>query len=254
MHLTPLLEQFGFSEKEAEVYLTCLELGQAPVSSIARTLHQQRENTYYILKNLVTKGIAQSFVKNRSTFYSVLPPKKLLQNQKAKCERFEERLPEFLALAEKFDNKPKVQFYEGLEGLKHAYRQVVIEVQEMEHPEPVLSFLGTKEIDTGFQQYLIDERIPRRMKTEVKARVIIPKQSLSQEYGESNANRNDHIIIDEAIFDMTSEIAVYGEDKVVMLMYHSTDLSALVITSKPLHNGFKNIHNLLWKAYEHKKS
>jgi len=250
MELTTLLEQFGFSEKEAKVYLTCLELGQAPVSTIARTLHEQRENTYYILKNLVAKGVAQSFVKNRSTFYSVLSPKELLSNQKAKCERFEEKLPEFLALAEKFDNKPKVQFYEGLEGLKYVYRQVVIEVQEMQHPEPVLSFLGTKDIDKKFQNYLIQERIPRRMQTPVKARVIIPKQSLVHEYAQSNEERNESIVVDDPIFDMASEIAVYGEDKVTMLMYHPTDLSALVITSKALHNGFQSVFNLIWKAYK----
>lgn len=72
MELTTLLEQFGFNEKEAKVYLACLELGQAPVSSIARTVKEQRVTTHYILKGLVAKGVAQSFIKNKSAFYSVI--------------------------------------------------------------------------------------------------------------------------------------------------------------------------------------
>ena len=88
------------------------------------------------------------------------------------------------------------------------------------------------------------------MQTSVKAKVIIPKQSLVHEYAQSNEARNESIVVDDQIFDMASEIAVYGEDKVTMLMYHPTDLSALVITSKALHNGFQSMFNLIWKAYK----
>ncbi|MDR0860327.1 MAG: hypothetical protein LBO09_05125 [Candidatus Peribacteria bacterium] len=142
MELIPLLEQFGFSEKEAKVYLSCLELGQAPVSSIARNVQEQRVTTYSILKNLVARGVAQTFVKNRSTFYSVIPPEKLLQNWETRCEKFKEKLPEFLALTEKFDtHKPKVQFYDGLEGLKYSYEHMVMEAETMPEHDYFMIFL-----------------------------------------------------------------------------------------------------------------
>jgi len=38
-----------------------------------------------------------------------------------KYEALKEKLPEFMAIASKYDNKPKVQFFEGLEGLKSIY-------------------------------------------------------------------------------------------------------------------------------------
>ena len=99
MHLATLLEQFGLNEKEAKVYLACLELGQAPVSSIARNIKEQRVTTHYILKGLVAKGIAQSFVKNKSAFYSVIQPDKLFQNRETKIEIFKEKLPELMAIS-----------------------------------------------------------------------------------------------------------------------------------------------------------
>jgi hypothetical protein len=45
----------------------------------------------------------------------VISPDKLLKNQEAKCENFKSKLPEFMAIAHKFDNKPQVQFFEGIE-------------------------------------------------------------------------------------------------------------------------------------------
>lgn len=53
--LKHLLIEYGFTDKEADIYLTCLELGITPVSSIARLLKDNRVTVYSILKNLVKK-------------------------------------------------------------------------------------------------------------------------------------------------------------------------------------------------------
>jgi sugar-specific transcriptional regulator TrmB len=53
--LKQILLDYGFTDKEADIYLTCLELGNAPVSSIARLLKDNRVTVYSILKNLVKK-------------------------------------------------------------------------------------------------------------------------------------------------------------------------------------------------------
>lgn len=49
------LHDNGLSGKEALVYVTCLQLGQAPASSIARHMRENRVTVYSILKNLATK-------------------------------------------------------------------------------------------------------------------------------------------------------------------------------------------------------
>ncbi|MDR0860334.1 MAG: hypothetical protein LBO09_05160 [Candidatus Peribacteria bacterium] len=251
MELTTLLEQFGFSEKEAKIYLACLELGQAPVSSIARNVKEQRVNTHYILKNLVAKGVAQTFVKNRSAFYSVLSPDKLFQNWEAKFESFKEKLPELLAISGKFDHKPKVEFYEGLEGIKYVYRQIILSMEST--GKFFYSFLGTTDIDPKFQKYMTDEFVPRMLQYPTKVKVIIPKQSLTHEYARSNKERHESIVIDDTIFDISGEIVIFGQDKVAIVMYNSEELSAVIITSKMLHNGFKNMFNLIWKLRKSSK-
>jgi sugar-specific transcriptional regulator TrmB len=252
MQLTTLLEQFGFSEKEAKIYLACLELGQAPVSTIARNIHEQRVTTHYILKGLIAKGVAQSVVKNRSAFYSVIEPDKLFQNRETKVETFKEKLPELMAISGKFDHKPKVEFYEGLEGIKYVYKQIILTMHQMKNTN--YSFLGISDIDPKFQKYAEEEMEALIAKYPIKVKKIIPRRALDNTYTQNNQKRHEHIIIDDMLFNISGEIVVHGEDKVAIIMYSSSELSAVIITSKMLHNGFENMFNLIWKLRKSSKN
>jgi len=46
------------SPNESKAYLTTLQLGIAPISSIARYMKLNRVTVYSVIKNLVKKGIA----------------------------------------------------------------------------------------------------------------------------------------------------------------------------------------------------
>jgi sugar-specific transcriptional regulator TrmB len=55
MDFISLLREYGFSEREAKIYLTCLEFGEDIPSSIARRARENRVTTYSILKDLTKK-------------------------------------------------------------------------------------------------------------------------------------------------------------------------------------------------------
>jgi hypothetical protein len=248
--LDQILQEFWFSPKESKVYMSCLELWHAPVSSIARNIQENRVTTYSILKNLVAKWVAQTITKNKSTYYSVISPDKLLQNRENKCQNFKDKLPEFMAMASKFDNKPKVQFYEWLEWLKYVYEQIILSWSEMEKSESFLTFVWTADIDPKLQKYLVEEFVPWRLKYKTKTKAIISKQSLHQDYSKYNKIKHEHIVIDDPIFDIANEIIVHWKDKLSILMYTPYEMSALVITSQTLHNWLKSMFNLIWKIHK----
>ena len=169
-----------------------------------------------------------------------------------KFQTFRDTIPELLALSGKYDNRPKVQFYEGLEGLKYVYEQIIVagEAKVEKKPDFFPVFLGTTGIDPAFQRYLMEEFVPRRAKSLIEARVIIPKSSLACPYTQSNIQRNNYLVIDNVLFDINGEIILYGENKVLIAMYSSEELSAIVITSKMLYNGFKGMFNLIRNMYK----
>ena len=53
--LVSTLQAYGFSDKEAKIYLVALELGSSPASAIARNSGIKRVTAYTILKDLKNK-------------------------------------------------------------------------------------------------------------------------------------------------------------------------------------------------------
>ncbi len=113
--LIDILRDTGLSDKEALVYMTNLQLGQAPVGTIARHMHENRVTVYSILKNLIAKGLAKSATKKNTTYYSVIEPEKLAKKAVEKAQRLESIVPQLMAMATKIDTPVKTQFFEGLE-------------------------------------------------------------------------------------------------------------------------------------------
>lgn len=111
--LASFLTQYGFTEKQAKVYLGCLELGSATTSTIARFCHENRLTTYSVLRELVKKKHVQEIVKNKIKYYVAFPPDALLSEQEQRYKQLQEKLPELMALVNTIANKPKMQFYEG---------------------------------------------------------------------------------------------------------------------------------------------
>ena len=96
------LQNYGFSEKEAKVYLTVLELGTSIASTIARRSEVKRVTVYSILDDLKRKGIVHETSKDEVKFYSVISPDTLLKQLEQKYEAFKEKVPELLAMGGKF--------------------------------------------------------------------------------------------------------------------------------------------------------
>jgi len=110
-------------------------LGTSVASTIARRLGENRVTVYSILKNLVKRGIASETPRQNSTYYTVILPEKLMQRLQDKYQALKDALPQFLAIANKYDTKPQVQFFDGIEGLKNLYED------HLTSQEDLLSFL-----------------------------------------------------------------------------------------------------------------
>jgi sugar-specific transcriptional regulator TrmB len=105
-----------------------LELGQAPASRIATKLNENRVTVYSALEAMKKRDLVLTVVKNKVVQYSAISPKSLLKNMQEKADSLAEAMPELLALSTLFNSdKPSVQFYEGVEGLKMVYEDTVSE-------------------------------------------------------------------------------------------------------------------------------
>ncbi|MFA5916891.1 MAG: helix-turn-helix domain-containing protein [Candidatus Gracilibacteria bacterium] len=243
--LTNILEDYGFSHKEAKIYLTCLELGNSIVSAIARHSGENRITTYSILKDLKKRGIANEITKNSVKYFSVVSPEKLLEIEKNKINKLENIMPELLAISNSFGNKPKVYFYEGFERVKDLFKEIVDYGDYL--TEPFLTFVGTTDMDPRFDEYFSNEFIEYRKTQKNPTKAIIADNK--SKYTNYHLDMHNTLIIDDPIFEMGNEIVIYG-NKIAVLSYKKDEIYGLIIESEVLSKGLKSMFNLIWKAYK----
>lgn len=116
---TASLTQFGLSEKEANVYLACLELGDSAASEIALKSNLPRTLVYDILERLIDLGLISYSIRDNKKFFQASDPEELLRILHEKEEAVTKALPELKKLQKmKGVKRPKVEVYEGKEGMK----------------------------------------------------------------------------------------------------------------------------------------
>ena len=69
--LKQILDKHGLTEKEINIYLCLLELGDQPASIIARKLNLPRSGCYLHLAKLCRQGLIRQIIKNKLTYYAI---------------------------------------------------------------------------------------------------------------------------------------------------------------------------------------
>jgi len=124
MNSTSLLQQLGLDGKAAQVYQAALELGEASMSELATKAGLKRPTTYLAVEQLELLGLLSRTLKGKRLHYSAVHPRRLQDMARLRERRIEEVLPELVALYNTPKNKPKIQVFEGLEGIQLLYEEL----------------------------------------------------------------------------------------------------------------------------------
>ncbi len=120
------LLKFGLGEKEAKVYLACLELGDSVASDIALKSDLPRTLVYDILERLIDLGLISYSIKTHKKVFRAADPEEFLRIVHEKEEAINEALPELKRLQKiKGVKRPKVEVYEGKEGMKTVMNDIL---------------------------------------------------------------------------------------------------------------------------------
>ncbi len=119
MIVEPLLN-LGLSQKEAEVYLSALQLGFATVQQIAQKAEINRTTAYTHIRSLISRGLVNATTHNgRACFVAAKPDvlKDFWEQQELEIKRRKEVLdqimPELQSLYNLSTDRPSVKLYES---------------------------------------------------------------------------------------------------------------------------------------------
>lgn len=98
MQLQRVIEELGYTAKEAKVYLAMLALGEAHVSDIAEKVKLPRTSVQAIVEKLRVDGIANFYVQRRYKYWVAESPELILASFRKREEAMRAALPAFAAL------------------------------------------------------------------------------------------------------------------------------------------------------------
>ncbi|MFA5188275.1 MAG: helix-turn-helix domain-containing protein [Patescibacteria group bacterium] len=132
MEVIKKLQQIGLSEKEARVYASLLECGEATAQELTIRSGLNRATTYIILDNLLKQGLLSRFSKKKKMLFSLESPKQILdllekrkEDVEFKIKLVKEMLPELEMFQKVTGEKAKVRFFEGKEGVKMIQQDIL---------------------------------------------------------------------------------------------------------------------------------
>lgn len=241
--LSITLQQFGLSEKETDVYIALLELGKGTVTEISRKAGINRTTGYDILNSLTNKGLANVSGKEPKQEYAAESPAAITVYLKKRAaeiadhiKKSEEVIPE-LATLHRLKNRPKIRFYEGVEGLTQIYEDTLTS------SEPIRAYATVDDMHTALPNYF-PEYYKRRTKKGIAIRAIIPNTSVGLERAQSNASeKRETAFIPADKYYFSPEINIY-DNKVMIASWR--EKLGITIESEEIADAMKKIYELAW--------
>lgn len=237
--IKPLID-LGMKAQEARVYLAAIRLGQATVSAIATEAAVQRTFVYGLLEDLQRQGIVSSAEIRGKIHYSPITLSQFKKRQQAKFERFESVLPELRSLEKTVGDRPKVRFFEGIEGIKAALEDTL--------DQPAGSKISAYVTGEGVYEQIpefMDEYLRKRVRKNIEVKALVPDNKVNQmhiEHDESVLRQT--VLIDADKFPFTNEIDIYGNKVAIMSL--QGEILAVIIESESVAKTQRAIFELAW--------
>jgi sugar-specific transcriptional regulator TrmB len=238
-NLLKILEELGIEEKPAKVYLATLELGGDGAAAISKRSGVERVNTYYILEQLAKEGLLYSAEKEKKTIFVAISPKKLEVLAQARLERIRQVLPELVAIENSGPTKPKIRYFEGIEGIKQMFEETLDLPKESE----TLAY-SSFQTDNKYIEEYIAGYIPRRVHKKISQRCIIELSEESKELIKRDKEElRESAMVDKDKFPFSNQINIFG-NKMFIASYR--DMMGVIIESAEVTRTQRSIFELAW--------
>ncbi len=177
MDIINSLKTLGLSDKEASVYLSLLEIGEASVVQIARQTKLKRPTIYLLLDSLRDKELVLKIPHVKKAIYIAKDPENFFRESMLKTKSAYDKLSEIKAIQKK-DNKISVKYYDGEKGMEEAF---FYKIEELKKTEIVGFFAKAEKISPrGID---ISHRWRNKLNNyDIKLRGIAPKHDTLKEF------------------------------------------------------------------------
>lgn len=250
------LKKIGLSENEAKVYLALLELGSATAQEVAEKSGVKRTTIYVQIEALMKQGLVTSFEKESSrgkapkTYFRAEDPehlKNMVENEKRTAEEHKNLLNNLLpglgSLYVSQGQRPRVRFFDGLEGLKAMQDEVL---KAKTNKKEIIGISSVDDILAIFPKQT-DEYIPRRVASGINSKLIYTsKNGNFLKESDKQMLRESHFV-EPSKFPFSVDLNIYGDITAISAL-RGTKPFGVIIESKEIADSMRAVFNLAWEG------
>jgi len=234
-----ILKNIGFEDKEADIYLALLELGESSVTELAKWTNIKRPTAYVVLESLLRKGFVHKVISEKKIHYIAQSPKRLESVAAVNLSQIKAILPdlEILDFANRGD-KPRILMFEGKDKLDTAYEDLFPYKGE-------LLYMGNLPAakDIFIESYKKLETV--EYNKDFKTRLIVDDSVVSRSYAEKHDNKfHQTRFIPKNMMPFDVDIGIYGEKTIITSV--SGNYFSISIQDKKISSAFKTIFEIMW--------
>ncbi|MEY2641148.1 MAG: hypothetical protein RL150_541 [Candidatus Parcubacteria bacterium] len=237
-----LIDDMGFSEKKALVYLTLLELGEVPAADIAKRAGIKRTTVYNILPELLREGLIKKYRSNKKTLYFVEDTTSLLDRMHERTLGIERIIPTLHLLQSATTVRPKITHYEGRDGIMNLYLDMIANLGPREE---LLSVVGTQNYLELMPTHVLEDYSRKRIAQGGPHRMIAGDSEFIRQFKYNDSDKTRQIkILQSADSAFDAEVRIFNNR--VALISPKENFLGMIIESADLYKLHKMLFERLW--------
>ena len=248
------LKKLGLKDKEAAVYVACLQLGPSPVQQIARKAKVVRATTYVVLEALENQGLVTHYKEEKRTLYSAEPPRQLTRLLEKEREVIDEKqhdlelmLPELQILMKAAGDRPSVRYFSGIDGLRAIRREMVM---YSEAGDVWYSFTPTDHLEAVFGKGGELTYTEQRVAKGIRAKTLFATKSMSLK--EDLLSVRDNLVerrfLPARYYRSASGMTIY-RDRVAIGVFVGK-VGGVIIESQLIADMMRSLFEMAWQSAE----
>jgi sugar-specific transcriptional regulator TrmB len=236
-----IIEDMGFSPREAKVYLALLETGSSTITNIIKKSEVPSSKIYEVLDRLMQKGAVSYLKIGRAKHFQATDPENILNEFDERRNRFEESLHQLKLLQELTNNKQSVELFEGKSAIFKALNNL------LNITEPADEYLGfsvgkehlDKDINTFMNNYA-------QKRAEKKLQIKVLSYKGDQKEIESAYSKETLKLINNKFTNIRfPQGLIILKNKLVQLSWQEPS-TAIITTSKKISDEYREFFYQLY--------
>ncbi len=230
----------GLSKKESALYLSILEAGETTLAHAAEKARLKRSTVYSLVDGMKERGFLSETKRRGICYVSALSPRLLIERFERSAEAAKSLLPQLMDIAYASPVKPRIRFYDGLEGIK----QILFEAAAS--GKDYIGFIDYALMPKEIYRHIRTKVAPERAKLGNSLRLLMPRNETNAKVLLDYRQKIEHRMVDFPSRKNHIEILLYEGSKIGCMSFVKNEMFGVVIDSEAILVTLKDLFMLIW--------